>query len=76
LCDAALAGLGVARLPRWIVDEDLRRKRLVQVLATAAMPLIEIYGMFHAGSKGSAAIHAVLEFLRSELPRRTTMARA
>lgn len=73
LREAALAGLGVARLPSWIVDEDLRKKRLVRVLETATMPRIEIYGMFHAGSKGSAAIHGVLDFLRAELPRRTKM---
>lgn len=76
LRDAVLAGLGVGRLPLWIVDEDLKKKRLVRVLEDAAMPIIEIYGMFHAGSKGSAAIRAVLDFLHDELPRRTTMSRA
>ena len=75
LREAVLAGLGVARLPNWIVDDDLRKKRLVRVLATATMPVIEIYGMFHAGSKGSAAIRAVLDFLHDELPRRTKMSR-
>ncbi len=74
LREAVLAGLGVARLPGWIVDDDLRKKRLVRVLATATMPIVEIYGMFHAGSKGSAAIRAVLDFLQDELPRRTKTA--
>jgi DNA-binding transcriptional LysR family regulator len=76
LREAALAGLGVARLPTWIVDEDLRKKRVVRVLENAAMPIIEIYGMFHAASKGSTAIRAVLDYLHAELPRRTKMARA
>ncbi|HPH69325.1 MAG TPA: LysR substrate-binding domain-containing protein [Kofleriaceae bacterium] len=73
--NATLAGLGVARLPTWIVADDLAKKRLVRVLPTVTMPIIEIYGMFHAGSKGSTAIHAVLDFLRTELPRRPTMVR-
>ena len=75
LRQAVLAGLGVARLPRFIVEEDLRKKRLARVLETAAMPIVEIFGMFHAGSKGSAAIRAVLDFLHDQLPRLTTMAR-
>ncbi len=76
LREAVLAGLGVARLPTWIVVDDLRKKRLVRVLETATMPIVEVYGMFHAGSKGSAAIRAVLDFLHDELPRRTKMSRA
>ena len=76
LREAVLAGLGVARLPSWIIEDDLRKKRVVRVLETAAMPVIEIYGMFHAGSKGSTAIHAVIDFLKAELPRRTKMSRA
>lgn len=34
---------------------------------------VTIFGMFHHGSRGSAAIHATLEFLARELPRRTKM---
>ncbi len=73
--EAAISGLGVARLPLWIVDEDLRKKRLVRILPDAPMPKIEVHGMFHRGSKGSAAIRAALDFLHTELPRRTKMER-
>jgi len=76
LREAALAGIGVARLPTWIIDEDLRKKRLVRVLDHVTMPIVEVYGMFHVGSKGSAAIRAVLDYLHAELPRRTKMSPA
>ena len=70
LREAALAGAGVARLPSWLVDDDIRRKRLVRVLPSIAMPQIDVFGMFHQGSKGSAAIQVLLGFLQNELPGR------
>jgi DNA-binding transcriptional LysR family regulator len=73
--ESALAGAGVARLPLWIIDEDLRKKRLVPVLEDAAMPVIEVFGMFHHGSKGSAAIRALLDYLQAKVPERTKMKR-
>lgn len=74
--EAAIAGLGVARMPLWIIDEDLRAKRLVRVLPEARMPKIEVLGMYHRGSKGSAAIRATLDFLQAELPLRAKMEKA
>ncbi len=74
--EAVIAGLGVARLPRWIVDEDLKRKRLLRVLPEAVMPQIEIFAMYHSGAKGSGAIRATLDYLQQELPRRTQMTKA
>ncbi len=73
--DAALGGFGVARLPLWIVDEDLRAKRLVRVLPEASMPRIEIYGLYHRGARSSGPVRATLDFLAAELPRRTRMER-
>ena len=73
ILEAALAGAGVARLPLWIADTDLKRKRLIPLLPEAVLPIVEIFGMFHAGSKGSAAIRTTLDFLQTELPRRTKM---
>lgn len=71
--EAVLAGLGVARLPLWIVAEDLQRKRLVQVLPDAVLPKIEVFAMYHSGAKGSPSIRATLDFLQEQLPRRTKM---
>ncbi len=61
LRDAALAGLGVAQLPLGFVADDLRRKRLVRVLKGAAPPTGALYGVYHRGARGSAAIRAFLD---------------
>jgi len=71
--DAAQASLGIARLPHWIVQDELRRGTLVRVLDEARMPIIEVVGMYHRVSNGSVAIQAVIDMLRHELPRRTAM---
>jgi DNA-binding transcriptional LysR family regulator len=72
---AVVAGAGVARLPLWIVYEDLEKRRLVRLLPEASMPLIEVFAMFHRGAKGSAAVQAVVSFLRDRLPQATSAAR-
>lgn len=73
LREAILGGAGVGRLPLWLVDDDLKKKRLVRVLPELSLRPADLYGMFHEGSRGSAAIHAALEFLEAELPRHTKM---
>ena len=73
LREAAVAGVGVARLPLWVVDEDLRAQRLVHLLPQVQMQTIEVCGVFNAGARGSRAVRAVLDFLQVELPRRTRM---
>lgn len=73
LREAALTGVGVARLPLWVVDEDLRARRLVRLLPRVIMPAIDVYGMFNTGARGSPALREVLEFFQAELPRRTKM---
>lgn len=63
----------MARLPLWVVDEDLRARRLVRLLPRVIMPAIDVYGMFNTGARGSPALREVLEFFQAELPRRTKM---
>ncbi len=70
LRDAAVAAAGVAQLPEWIACDDLRRRRLVRVLPDLPLVPVDVFGIFHSGSRGSAAIHAVLDFLGDELPKR------
>lgn len=74
--EAALAGLGVARLPEWIMADDLTAKRLVPVLPQLTVPLVEIFGVYHHSARGSAAIQTVLDFLQRELPGRAQLAKA
>lgn len=73
LREAILGGVGVGRLPLWIADEDLKKKRLIAVIPERKLQAIEVFGIFHRGSRGSNAIHAALEFLQDELPKRTKM---
>ena len=73
LREAILGGAGVGRMPLWVADEDLRKRRLVAILPERTLQPIEVFGIFHRGSRGSAAIQAVLEFLEVELPKRTKM---
>jgi DNA-binding transcriptional LysR family regulator len=70
LRDAAVAGAGVAQLSEWIARDDLRRRRLVQVLPELPLVEVDVFGIFHSGARGSAAIRAVLDFLGEELPKR------
>jgi DNA-binding transcriptional LysR family regulator len=76
LREAILGSVGVGRLPLWIAHDDLSKRRLVRVLPELVLRPLDVFGMFHLGSRGSAAIHAVLDFLARELPRRTKMRRA
>jgi DNA-binding transcriptional LysR family regulator len=73
LREAVLGSVGVGRLPLWVVDDDLRSRRLVRVLPELALPSLEVFGMFHASARGSAAIQAALDFLARELPLRSKM---
>lgn len=73
LLEAVAGSTGVGRLPLWLAHEYLQKKKLVRVLPEVEPVPVTIFGMFHHGSRGSAAIHATLEFLARELPRRTKM---
>ena len=71
--EAALAGLGVARLPEWIMADDLKTRRLVRVLPEHTIPIVDIFGIYHRSARGSAAISSVLDFLQAELPGRAQL---
>lgn len=68
LKDAAIAGLGIALLPDWLVHEELEDRRLRRVLpelSTSAVPMIALQRVEH---RGSAKINAVLEVLKAAQP--------
>jgi DNA-binding transcriptional LysR family regulator len=73
LREAILGSVGVGRLPLWVAYADLESRRLVHVLPQEVLPSLDLYGMFHASSRGSSAIQAALDHLARELPRRTKM---
>jgi DNA-binding transcriptional LysR family regulator len=68
LRDAAVAGLGMALLPSWLVGEDLRAGRLVRVLGdwewfVARGPEPAIWGVYPAKKTVSPKVRALLAFL-------------
>jgi DNA-binding transcriptional LysR family regulator len=69
LRDAALAGLGVVQLPRWLIVDELKRKRLVRILESASVPLVTVLGLVHADARRSSSLRLVQDFLARELPR-------
>lgn len=66
---AVLEGEGVGRLPLWIVKEDLRAERLVQVLPHLELTRVDVFGLVHR-SASTSAVRAVLDRLQAELPAR------
>ena len=69
LRDAALAGLGVAQLPVWLVQADLEAGRLVRLLRRTALPTVTVLGLVHTDARRSHTLRLVQDFLAAELPR-------
>ncbi|NJL45077.1 MAG: LysR family transcriptional regulator [Leptolyngbyaceae cyanobacterium SM2_3_12] len=69
LREAALAGLGIAMLPTFIVGEDLRQRRLQQVLPLYHPPEIGIYGLYPVNRHLSAKVTVLIDFLQGRLGR-------
>lgn len=68
LRDAALAGVGVAVLPRWLIAEDLRTRRLTRILEGAVLPTVNVLGLVHSEARHSNTLRLVQDFLAAELP--------
>ena len=69
LRDAALAGLGIVQLPRWLIVDELRKKRLVRILEGASLPAVKVLALVHADARRSSSLRLVQDFLATELPR-------
>lgn len=65
--DAALAGLGVAVLPRFIVQRDLQAGRLVQVLAEIRPTDDQIHALYPRARRASPKVQALCDFLQQAL---------
>jgi DNA-binding transcriptional LysR family regulator len=66
LHQAALQGLGIARLPRFVLGGDLRRKRLVQVLPEWSLPETPIQ-LVTTSRELPRKTRAFIEFFRAHL---------
>ncbi|MDR9837801.1 LysR family transcriptional regulator [Herbaspirillum huttiense] len=65
LMDAALEGLGVAKLPFYLVEPHLREGRLVQLLQEYKPHEMGIYGIYTSRQFMSTALRTLLDFLAS-----------
>lgn len=62
--DAALAGMGIFMSARWLVDEDLRQGRLVEVLADHAVQNRAIYAVLSQRGAMTPKVRAFVDFMR------------
>jgi DNA-binding transcriptional LysR family regulator len=70
LTPALLAGLGIAMLPAFIVDEDLAAGRLEAILTDWTLHSAALHLVTPPGGPRSARVEALVEFLTRKLSRR------
>jgi DNA-binding transcriptional LysR family regulator len=62
ICEAAKAGMGIARLPRFIADPEIEAGRLVQVLSDFSMPRKTLFAVYPDRQHKAAKLTAFLDF--------------
>ncbi|MEJ2411230.1 MAG: LysR family transcriptional regulator [Novosphingobium sp.] len=62
VCDAAKAGMGIARLPRFIADPEIEAGRLVPVLPDFSMPKRTLFAVYPDRQHKPAKLTAFLDF--------------
>jgi DNA-binding transcriptional LysR family regulator len=60
---AAINGLGVIVLPSFMICEELRTGKLLQVLEAFPIPEIQVYAVYLPGARRAARIRAMVDFL-------------
>jgi DNA-binding transcriptional LysR family regulator len=65
--DAAIRGLGIARLPTFIVGEALATGALVTILDDYRPPATAVHAVYPQHRQSSLLIHTFVDFLRGEL---------
>ncbi|SMG56192.1 LysR family transcriptional regulator [Paraburkholderia susongensis] len=68
--DAAVAGLGLVRLPDFIVADALKSGQLVSVLEAFLPKATGVYAVYPQHRQSSVTIRAFVEFLRKHLKKR------
>jgi DNA-binding transcriptional LysR family regulator len=58
-----LAGAGVAWMPSWFVEDDLRRRTLARVLPDVGLPTINVFAFYLRQSRNAGALRAVVAAL-------------
>lgn len=65
--DAALAGIGIARLPLWMVDTEIKAGALRPVLGTVRLPAFGIHAVFPSARQIPVKVKRFVEFMQDEL---------
>jgi DNA-binding transcriptional LysR family regulator len=66
---AAIAGLGIAPLPNFMICNELRSGSLVPILTDYPSPEINVYAVYMPGARRAARIKAMVEYLWESLGR-------
>lgn len=67
--DAAVAGLGIALLPEFIVSSALASGALIEALPDFAAPLLALYAVYPQHRERSITVRAFTQFLRQRFAR-------
>lgn len=67
LRDAAVAGVGVAVLPAWLVERELAGAALRQILSAWTCPRASLSALYRVELRGDARVRALVEHLRAAL---------
>jgi DNA-binding transcriptional LysR family regulator len=67
--DAAMAGLGIALLPEFIISSALANGKLIEVLDTFVSPPLTLYAVYPQHRESSITIRAFAHFLRQRFAR-------
>jgi len=68
LKQAALAGLGASVLPRWFVEDDIRKGRLLDPLPQWRAPTLPIHMAYLPSRHQPIRLRAFLDMIASEIP--------
>ncbi len=68
--EAAIAGMGLARLPSFAVAPALRDGKLVSVLDDHALSELGVFAVYPAGKQPRPTVRAFTDFLSTKLPAR------
>lgn len=67
LKDAAIAGIGIARLPLWMADAEIKAGSLRLVLENFRLPAFGIHAVFPSAKRIPARVKLFVEFMQDEL---------
>ena len=67
LKDAAIAGIGIAHLPLWMVDAEIKAGLLRPVLENAWLPAYGIHAVFPSAQQIPVKVRLFVDFIQDEL---------